>query len=64
MFEKMKKNMLNKAKALHLIALEVSLQAVGVKPLLTAKSYCNLGRFYQSQKKYLVIFKLLLSLNY
>jgi len=50
--------MLNEAEALHLKALEVSLQAVGMKALLTAKSYCNLGRLYQSQEKYTVLFKL------
>ncbi|CAI6343297.1 unnamed protein product [Macrosiphum euphorbiae] len=52
LLERMKKNMLNEAEALHLKALKVSLQAVGVKALLTAKSYCNLGRLYQSQEKY------------
>jgi len=55
--------MLNEAEALHLKALDVSLKAVGVKALLTAKSYCNLGRLYQSQEKYEVIFKLFFSLN-
>ncbi|XP_060840464.1 amyloid protein-binding protein 2 isoform X2 [Rhopalosiphum padi] len=52
LLERMKKNMLNEAEALHLKALQVSLQAVGVKALLTAKSYCNLGRLYQSQEKF------------
>lgn len=52
LLERMKRNMLNEAEALHLKALQVSLQAVGVKALLTAKSYCNLGRLYQSQEKY------------
>lgn len=56
MLEKIKKDMLNEAEALHLKALEVSLNAVGEKALLTAKSYCNLGRLYQSQEKYMVIF--------
>ncbi|KAL5242886.1 hypothetical protein ACI65C_010296 [Semiaphis heraclei] len=52
LLERMKRNMLNEAEALHLKALDVSLKAVGVKALLTAKSYCNLGRLYQSQEKY------------
>jgi len=56
--------MLNEAEALHLKALDVSLKAVGVKALLTAKSYCNLGRLYQSQEKYEVIFNLFFYLNY
>jgi hypothetical protein len=55
MLEKIKKDMLNEAEVLHLKALEVSLNAVGEKALLTAKSYCNLGRLYQSQEKYMVI---------
>lgn len=54
----MKKDMLYEAEVLHLKALEVSLKAVGEKALLTAKSYCNLGRLYQSQEKYEVIFNL------
>lgn len=56
LLEKMKKNMLIEAEELHSKALEVSLNAVGEKALLTAKSYCNLGRLYQSQEKYTVIF--------
>lgn len=63
LLERMKRNMLNEAEALHLKALKVSLQAVGVKALLTAKSYCNLGRLYQSQEKYMVIFNVFFSLN-
>lgn len=47
--------MLNKAEGLQLKAFYVSLKAVGEKALLTAKSYCNLGRLYQSQEKYTVI---------
>lgn len=48
--------MLKEAEDLHSKALDVSLKAVGEKALLTAKSYCNLGRLYQSQEKYMVIF--------
>lgn len=55
MLEATKKDMLNEAETLHLKALDVSLNAVGEKALLTAKSYCNLGRLYQSQEKYTVI---------
>jgi len=62
--EKMKEKMLNEAEALHLKALKVSSQTVGVKALITAKSYCNLGTLYQTQDKYTVIFKFFLSLNY
>lgn len=47
-------SMLQEAEDLHLKALEVSLQVVGEKALLTAKSYCNLGRLYQSREKYAV----------
>lgn len=53
-----KTSMLDEAEALHLKALEVSLKAVGEKALLTAKSYCNLGRLYQSQDKFMVIFNI------
>lgn len=52
LLQKTHKNMLDEAEVLHSKALEVSLQVVGEKALLTAKSYCNLGRLYQSQEKY------------
>lgn len=52
---RMKRNMLNEAEKLQLKALNVSLKAVGEKALLTAKSFCNLGRLYQSQEKYMVL---------
>lgn len=55
MLKKMKKHMLNEARILQENALRVSLNAVGEKALVTAKSYCNLGRLYQSQEKYKVI---------
>lgn len=54
LLKKTHKNMLDEAEVLHSKALEVSLQVVGEKALLTAKSYCNLGRLYQSQEKYAV----------
>lgn len=47
--------MLTEAETLHSKALDVSLNVVGEKALLTAKSYCNLGRLYQSQGKFSVI---------
>lgn len=47
--------MLKEAECLHLRALDVSLDVVGKENLLTAKSYCNLGRLYQSQENYQVI---------
>lgn len=52
----MKSKMLKDAENLHLKALDTSLNAVGENTLLVAKSYCNLGRLYQSQGKYKVIF--------
>lgn len=52
MLTKMKEDMLNEAENLHLKALELSLKVIGEKALFTAKSFCNLGRLYQSQNKY------------
>lgn len=63
MYKQTKVAMLREAEALHLKALDVSIKAVGVNTLLTAKSYCNLGRVYQSQKEYIVIFSLLFFLT-
>lgn len=57
MLKKMKKHMLNEARILQENALRVSLNVVGEEALVTAKSYCNLGRLYQSQEKYKVIFR-------
>lgn len=54
--KKTKKIMLHEAKNLQENALKVTLKTVGEGALVTAKSYCNLGRLYQSQQKYKVIF--------
>lgn len=44
--------MLNDAEELQLIALNISKKAFGEKNVQTAKHYGNIGRLYQSMKKY------------
>ncbi|KAK6637218.1 hypothetical protein RUM44_007632 [Polyplax serrata] len=44
--------LLHDAEELHLIALNISKKAFGEKNVQTAKHYGNLGRLYQSMKKY------------
>lgn len=48
--------MLDEAQNLQEYGLKVSLKTVGENALVTARSYSNLGRLYQSQGKYKVIF--------
>lgn len=54
----LKNKMLKEAKSLHKKALQTSLTIVGSNTLLAAKSFCNLGRLYQTLGKYEVIFVL------
>lgn len=46
--------LLNEAESLHLSALHLSLEEFGEKNVQTAKHYGNLGRLYQSMKKFVV----------
>jgi len=55
-----RKKLLIQAENIHSNALEITLKTVGVKTLLSAKSFSNLGQIYQSQKKYEVMFILVL----
>lgn len=54
-------SLLPDAEELHMAALELSLKALGDNNVQTAKHYGNLGRLYQSMKKYKVLILFLLS---
>lgn len=46
----------NDVKIINLKILDFSFKMVGKKSLFTAKSYCNLAKFYKSQRYYTVLF--------
>lgn len=50
-------DLLLKSEHLHLSALQLAKTAFGEKNVQTAKHYGNLGRLYQSMRKYAVCFK-------
>lgn len=56
MLEKMNEFMIKLTEDLHLKSLEASLKAFDEKSLMTARSYCCLGRHYQNHGNHEVIF--------